>query len=65
MTADGLGRVPPEQLLAARRSAMFLLTLTDYDVIDAELFSKLDALLTSINNEIQDRAQREYPEPPR
>jgi hypothetical protein len=64
MRAPGLGGVPPEQLLAARRSAHFLLTLADYGVIDPVLLAKLDALLDGITAEIRDRAQRKYPDPP-
>jgi hypothetical protein len=65
MTAPGLGGVPPEQLLAARRSALFLLTLTDYGVIDLVMRSKLDALLDDVTAELQDRAGHKYLKPPR
>jgi hypothetical protein len=63
MAAQGLGGMPPQKLLAARKSATYLLTLTDYSVIDPELFGKLDKLLTAIDDEITDRARREYPGP--
>lgn len=55
--------MPPHELLAARKSAAYLLTLTNYSVIDPELSGKLDKLLTAVNEEIADRARREYPGP--
>lgn len=63
MAASELGGVPPEHLLAARRSALFLLTLTDYGAIDRDLLARLDVLLNDINTEITRRAERDYPGP--
>ena len=61
--ARALGGMPPHELLAARKSASYLLTLTTYSVIDPELSGKLDKLLTAVNEEIADRARRQYPGP--